>query len=188
MLVFNVSGNVRNYFFNRKLLRNAKDISRTVQLKSFASVKYIGFIVGSSLLEKDSKSLQQLITLLNNHKKSYYFIVIAEKRTVSGFPPEVPHTIISRKDLTFSGVPSEKALQEVRKHRFDLLIDLNRQPKKAAFFIETIADASLRIGKADPERYPYVDLMIEWRDSDDAFQFVEYIIYYLSMLTEKPKI
>ncbi|MDR0364295.1 MAG: hypothetical protein LBH92_04680 [Bacteroidales bacterium] len=183
--MLDVTGNVRNYFFKRKLNKNAKDVFRVIRLTPFSSVKYVGLIVGRSLIEKDSEGLKKIIELLNHHKKNYFFIILTDKKHLPEFLNNLPHIVISKKDVTFSQAPSDKITQKLKVQKFDFLIDLNQQPLRSAFFIEAVSDATLRIGKASSERYPYVDFMVEWRDSDTVLQFFENIIYYLSMMTEK---
>ena len=155
-----------------------------IRLMPFQEAKYIGLIAGASLLGKDLEALKNILQLFDEQGKTYFLIALcSEKR----FPVDllgIPHILISKKDLVYGGVPSVKILNKLKNHNFDMLIDMNRSANKTAFFIEATATSTLRIGKADVEREPFVDLMIEWRDSDNALQFLENIIFYLSMLTK----
>lgn len=182
--MLDVTGNVRNYFFRKKLDKTAKNISRVVRLSPFSEVKYIGLIIGKSILEKDSEGLRKIVELLDKEKKNYFFIILTGGKNIPDFLKNLPHIVISKKDVGFSRALSENIVEKLKAQKFDFLIDLNRQPLKSAFFIEAISSAVLRIGKADPERYPYVDFMVEWRDSDTVSQFFENIVHYLSMMTK----
>jgi len=116
--------------------------------------------------------------------KIYFLIALCNEKRFPEFLLSVPHLLVSKKDLLYGDVPSAKILKKLKTHNFDMLIDMNFSTNKTAFFIEATATSTLRIGKADSEREPYVDFMVEWRDSDNALQFLENIIFYLSMLTK----
>ena len=155
-----------------------------IRLLPFSEAKYIGLIAGVSLLGKDLAALNNILKLFDEQGKTYFLIALCNEKR---FPPVllgVPHILVTKKDLLYGGVPSAKILKKLKTHDFDMLIDMNRSANRTAFFIEATATSTLRIGKSDAERQPFVDLMIEWRESDNALQFLENIIFYLSMLTK----
>ena len=155
-----------------------------IRLLPFSEAKYIGLIAGASLLGKDIESLKNILQLFDDQGKNYFLIALCHEKRFPEALLGVPHILVSKKDLLYGGVPSAKILKKLKTHDFNMLIDMNRSANKTAFFIEATATSTLRIGKADVEREPFVDLMIEWRDSDNALQFLENIIFYLSMLTK----
>ncbi|MCL2511062.1 MAG: hypothetical protein FWF09_03325 [Bacteroidales bacterium] len=176
---------LQTIFFNRKLGKNTRNMVRPpIRLLPFAEAKYIGLIAGASLLGKDLDALKNILQLFDQQGKTYFLIALCSEKRFPESLLGVPHILISKKDLLYGGVPSAKVLKKLKTHGFDLLIDMNRSANKTAFFIEATATSTLRIGKADNEREPFVDLMIEWRDTDNALQFLENIIFYLSMLTK----
>ena len=177
---------LQNIFFNRKLIKNRRSMERpNIRLMPFSEAKYIGLIAGTSLLGKDIETLKSILQLFDEHGKTYFLIALCSEKRFPEFLMSVPHILITKKDLLYGSVPSAKTLKKLKTHHFDMLIDMNRILNKTAFFIEATATSTLRIGKVDTEREPFVDLMIEWRDSDSALQFLENIIFYLSMLTKK---
>ena len=158
-----------------------------IRLLPFSEAKYVGLIAGASLLGKDLEALKNILQLFDEQGKTYFLIALCHEKRFPESLLGIPHIHISNKELLYGGVPSAKILKKLKTHKFDLLIDMNRSANKTAFFIEATATSTLRIGKADSEREPFVDLMIEWRDTDDAVQFLENIIFYLSMLTKGEK-
>jgi len=177
---------LQNIFFNRKLNKNMRNRTRPeIRLMPFSEAKHVGLIVGQSLLGKDIEVLKNVLQLFDDQGKIYFLIALCHEKRFPEFLLSVPHILISKKDLLYGGVPSAKILKKLKTHNFDLLIDMNESANRTAFFIEATTTSTLRIGKAAPEREPFVDLMIEWRDSDNALQFLENIIFYLSMLTKK---
>jgi hypothetical protein len=176
---------LQNIFFNRKLGKTTQNAVRPqIHLIPFSEAKYIGLIVGSHLLGKDIDVLKDILQLFDNHSKTYFFIALCDEKKFPESLLGVPHVLISKKDLLYGGVPSAKVLKKLKNNNFNILIDMNQSANRTAFFIEATATSTLRIGKADVEREPFVDLMIEWRDTDNALQFLENIIFYLSMLTK----
>jgi hypothetical protein len=156
-----------------------------IRLMPFQEAKYIGLIAGASLLGKDIEELKDILQLFDEQGKTYFLIAICSEKKFPESLLGVPHILVSKKDLLYGGVPSAKILKKIKNHNFDMLIDMNRALNRTAFFIEATAMSTLRIGKSDAEREPFVDLMIQWRDTDNALQFLENIIFYLSMLTKK---
>jgi hypothetical protein len=176
---------LQNIFFYRKLGKNTQNMVRPqIRLLPFSEAKYVGLIAGASLLGKDIEALKSILQLFDEQGKTYFLIALCNEKRFPEALLGVPHILISKKDLLYGGVPSAKVLKKLKTHGFDMLIDMNRSANRTAFFIEATAISTLRIGKADFEREPFVDLMIEWRDSDNALQFLENIIFYLSMLTK----
>jgi len=175
---------LQNIFFYRKLRKNMQMARPQIRLLPFSEAKYIGLVAGASLLGKDIEALKNILQLFDEQGKTYFLIALCHEKRFPEVLLGVPHILVSKKDLLYGGVPSAKILQKLKTHNFDMLIDMNRSANKTAFFIEATATSTLRIGKADVEREPFVDLMIEWRDSDNALQFLENIIFYLSMLTK----
>ena len=156
-----------------------------IRLMPFSEAKYIGLIVGQFLLGRDIETLKNILQLFDEQEKTYFLIALGNEKRFPEFLQSIPHILITKKDLLYGGVPSAKVLKKLKTHNFDMLIDMNRSLNQTALFIEATATSTLRIGKADVEREPFVDLMIEWRDADNALQFLENIIFYLSMLTRK---
>jgi hypothetical protein len=156
-----------------------------IRLMPFQEAKYIGLIAGVSLLGKDIDVLHDILQLFDKQGKTYFLIALCNEKKFPKSLLGVPHILVSKKDLLYGGVPSAKILKKIKTHNFDMLIDMNRSLNRTAFFIEATAMSTLRIGKSDAEREPFVDLMIQWRDTDNALQFLENIIFYLSMLTKK---
>jgi len=156
-----------------------------IRLMPFSEAQYIGLIAGTSLLGKDVEVLKNILQLFDEQGKTYFLIALGSEKRFPEFLRSVPHILITKKDLLYGGVPSAKVMKKLKTNNFDMLIDMNRSLNRTALFIEATATSTLRIGKADTEREPFVDLMIEWRDTDNALQFLENIIFYLSMLTKK---
>ena len=155
-----------------------------IRLMPFSDAKHIGIIAGASLLGKDIEVLKNIFQLFDEQGKVYFLIALCKEKK---FPPSllgVEHIIISKKGLFNRNVPPVKILKKMKTHHFDMLIDMNRTPNKTAFFIAATTTSTLRIGKAASEREPFVDLLIEWREGENALQFLENIIFYLSMLTK----
>ena len=159
-----------------------------IRLLPFSEAKYIGLIAGASLLGKDIEALKDILQLFDEEGKTYFLIALCPEKRFPEALLGIPHILISEKETVYGNVPSAKILKMLKTHRFDMLIDMNRSANKTAFFIEATATSTLRIGKADTEREPFVDLMIQWRDTDNALQFLENIIFYLSMLTKGEKV
>ena len=176
---------IQNIFFKRKLIKLRRKMSRPeIRLMPFSEAIHIGLIVGQSLLGKDIEVLKSVLQMFDKQGKVTFLIALCSEKK---FPPSllsVDHVVVSKKGLFDRNIPSAKVLKKIKSHDFDLLIDMNRSANKTAFFIEATTPSTLRIGKTAPEREPFVDLMIEWREGENALQFLENIIFYLSMLTK----
>jgi hypothetical protein len=176
--------NIQDFFFKRRLIEATKNVVHSPYLLQFEDAKYIGLIVNSVLTGKNLDDLLRIMKLLDEANKTYCLLAICEEKKFPEALLSVPNILISSKKLRNSSIPSEKIIQKLKNENFDILIDMNQGNNKTAFFLMAITKAQLRIGAASPEREPYTDMMVEWRYSDNAFQFFENVVYYLTMMAK----
>lgn len=88
---------------------------------------------------------------------------------------------ISRKDLSWNGVPSGNTYTNFISEKYDILIDFTNYYNVPLRFTLLRSSAQFKIGRYSELNTSYYDLMIDF-EKDDFEEFANQIVHYLSII------
>ena len=97
----------------------------------------------------------------------------------------VPEGVIgfTRKETHWSEVPKSEIAEKFIREKFDILIDLTGQKYFPIVYLTALSEAAFKIGYAGTQTN-YFDLNIEFRETPEAGQLAEQILYYLKRINK----
>jgi cysteinyl-tRNA synthetase len=147
-----IKENLAEYYVKKKFSR--KQNSEKNFQKFFSESKKILILLPTaktSLVEE----VVEIIRLFAIHKKELF--IIQSKDQFSFLPNEFKYSslIINEEDKTAIGLPNKELVKRVKKHTFDLVLDLNRNPDLFSIALANIPLSDFRVGfvKKDSDYY-----------------------------------
>ncbi|MFI5170827.1 MAG: DUF6913 domain-containing protein [Chitinophagales bacterium] len=167
---------IKNRLFGRFV--NSKKYTDTHVRKAldYDHIKSMAFLVEGS----DPIALRELLNHLNKFEKD------GKKVTYLGyvkkFPPfEDEITWITKKDLSWIGIPTTKKIKHFIEKEFDVLINTSMKTIRPLEYVSTYSKAGLRIGKFDDNKTFCYDFMMNM-DDNNVITYLEQVERYLRML------
>ncbi len=169
---------IKNKVFQRVFHSKKYAHTRQRQTLSWQEVKTIGFLL-------DGSDPVQLRLLLN---RLYNYTAEGKKIEMIGYvkklPPFEEEQIkwITKKDLSWAGIPGMKSIKEFIEKDFDIVINTSLVSIRPLEFISAFSNAKLRIGVyAENKTYCY-DFMLHMDAHADAFNYLDQVEHYLKLL------
>lgn len=169
---------IKNKVFQR--LFQSKKYAQNRQRKTlqWKDVKTIGFLLDGS----DPIQLRLLLNKLYGYKSEGKKIEMIGY--VKKLPPFEEENIkwITKKDLSWAGIPKMNAIKDFIEKDFDILINTSLESIRPLEFISAFSNAKLRIGVFSENKTYCYDFMMHIDSHTDTFNYLEQVEHYLKLL------
>ena len=173
---------IRKTIANRVLTSKIRTLKRERTITSINNADSIG-IVFSTVNPEDYNHIKAFIAYINSLGIPVTPMVYIEGKKI----PDYYHLnrnliILTKKDLTWYGLPKEYAIRKFTKTPFHILIDLSVSSYLPVQYIVCLSNARFKIGRLIKSQTCY-DLMIEQEGkNNNVSELIENIKYYTNIL------
>lgn len=169
---------IKDKIFNRYIKSKNYGQKKHRKTQNWKEIKTIGFLIDGS----DPIQLRLLLNRLYEYTaqgKKIEFLGYVKK-----FPPFEEENIkwITRRDLSWSGIPKPQSIKEFIEKEFDVLINTHIKSARPLEFIAACSNAKLRIGVYAEKNTPCYDFMMQLTDDADAYMYMDQVEHYLKMI------
>lgn len=165
------------------IFRRARDTQRKVERRmiNLADSKKIGVLFNCNQPE-DEKAVMGFIDKLQSQGKKVVALSYYGKNILPHDRTLIPgHTMISKKDLSWYGLPSKQSIAPMANESFDLLINLCTDICIPLLMVSASSKASFRIGRYFPDAVNCFDFMMETK-SDEVQDLITQTEHFLKQL------
>ncbi len=133
---------------------------------SFVFKKSFSFLILMPVNDKDFWLAIPILEYLKEQKKN--IIVLTNDFRISLLPPFFKANAIEHgiNDITKLNLPSRSLINKLTRHRFDVILDLNREEELFYGFITKTLNAPLKLGFVNSESDNYFNMQIVNSKSD----------------------
>ena len=165
------------------LFRRARDTQRKVErhMINLADASKIGILFNCNH-PSDEKAVMNFIDQLQSQGKKVIALSYFSKSKLPQDRTLIPgHNMISKKDLSWYGLPSKQSIAPMANENFDLLINLCTDLCIPMLMLSASSKASFRIGRYFPDAVNCFDFMIE-TNSNDVQNLITQTEHFLKQL------
>lgn len=169
---------IKDKVFNRYIQSKSYAHNKSRKTLNWNEIKTIGFLIDGS----DPIQLRLLLNRLYDYSaqgKKIEFLGYVKK-----LPPFEEENIkwITKKDLSWAGIPKSQVIKDFIEKEFDVLINTHITSERPLEFIAAFSNAKLRIGAYAEKNTPCYDFMMQLADGADANVYMDQVEHYLKML------
>lgn len=168
---------IKNNLFGKYIRSKKYTDTHPRATRSYDEIKQMAFLLDGS----DPIALRLLLNRIAQYRKQG--IKISLLGYVRKLPPFQEEGIrwITKKDLSWIGIPKTRGIKHFIEQRFDVLINTAMQSLRPLEYISTYSKAALRIGKFSASKTYCYDFMLHF-EGQDAEAFLDQVDHYLQMV------
>jgi ADP-heptose:LPS heptosyltransferase len=138
---------------------------------SSAFQKSFSFLILMPADDKDFRLASPILEYLREQKKN--IVVLTNDYRISLLPPYFKTSAVEHgvNDITKLNLPSKNLISKLTRHRFDVILDLNREEELYYSFITKMINAPLKIGFVNSESDNYFNMQIVNSKSDPEISY-----------------
>jgi len=173
---------IKQVFYNSRIRRDRKKLSRTLELKSWDQIRTIGFLYVVPD-ETEYVRFTDFVGRLQSQKKDVKAMGLLRSKNIPHYCyPRLAFDYISRKSLTWYGIPRGLKISDFLNNEFDLLVNIDMEDNRIFNYIVAASRAHLKAGTCREKYAEIYDLMINVGEFKDYETLLEHIINYLNIL------
>lgn len=172
---------LENWFYRRKLAKDARKAQRTLTNCDFSYATQVG-IMGFFKNEEDLLHLEAYMHKLQKEGKEVHMLLFtSEKKPPHYYMPKLSVDFVTRKMVNWYNIPASEEVCAFRNKPFHVLLDLCPDFRKDMLYVAATSRASLKVGSYHPQREPYFDLMLSLNQeySKDLQRMIREVEKYL---------
>lgn len=166
-------------FLIKRQTRHYKAISKSVSL---GSAQKVGLLTVLDSKEKLSRIIEIKKKLLAQGKKVDALGFVPLKRIPEFYDTQMQVEVISKKELSLTGIPKGSQVKNFIAGDFDLLIDLSMEDCLPLQYIVGITISKIKVGLYRRQMLHIYDFMIKKLDKMSYDDFIKSMFKYLSLL------
>ena len=148
------------------------------KVRDYSAIKSMAFLLDGSDPVALRTILNKLYPYRNQGKKLSFFGYVKK------LPPFQEEGIvwITRKDLSWIGIPKVQKIRSFIEKDFDVLINTAMKSIRPLEYVSTYSKAGLRIGMFDEKKTFCYDMMMHLNGNNNSENYLDQVDHYLKML------
>ncbi len=169
---------IGDYIFNKKML----SVKRNVKAINIKNAERIGILYDATN-ENTCNTVKNWVRIFKENKKKIKGLGFINAKTFQAHHlAKLDFDFFSSADLNWYNHSKNPVVNNFINEKFDILIDLNFENNKPAYYIAGLSQASFKVGKLSPQNKLIHDLFIDINQNDSMDNFMLQAQHYLQLI------
>jgi len=176
--ITNIKQSVGEYVFNRRLEKMQRN-RKLINLNEARTVVIVYDVINQDLFRK----IKTLVRELSTRDRQVMALGFVNRNSIPNYCVAANSGYyFDLRDLNWFGAPKNDYIKEFIKKEFDILIDLTMDDIFVTRYISGLSRSKFKVGRYNPGKEPFYDLMIDLKKNSNIDEFIEHAIHYLLVL------
>lgn len=179
--------NIRE-FLGRSLLKSKLNFPRSSKVHNFGDARSVAVIYrekGESFYIL-VKQYVKYLTSEHGIREVMAMCYIENKKEIPYYHVhKLKFDYFTSGDLTWRMEPKSDQTTNFINQRFDILIDLEKEPSLPLRFLLAQSKASFKVGHYHPDNEPFYDMMLATDEKDTFDQYINQVNHYLTLINKR---